>query len=159
MLVDDSVDAQARKREGWCRGASGIGLSRRALLADGPWGMATLDATTAAALRDELELAERVAALRAFGGDQCLCHGAMGAVELLAGGYLGGVVEAGVARRWVTGLPASVPDPGLMTGLAGIGFGLLRAVDPAAVPLVLNLALPEVPASTHQSLRQAAGPD
>ncbi|MFL6196078.1 MAG: hypothetical protein ACJ75H_18005 [Thermoanaerobaculia bacterium] len=33
--------------------------------------------------------------------------------------------------------------PGLLTGLAGIGYGLLRAADPEHVPSVLLLDLPK----------------
>jgi hypothetical protein len=35
-----------------------------------------------------------------------------------------------------------VESPGLMTGLAGIGYGLLRAADPECVPSVLTLSPP-----------------
>ncbi len=34
---------------------------------------------------------------------------------------------------WQCGLPAEATTPGLMCGLAGIGYGLLRAVDPARI--------------------------
>jgi lantibiotic modifying enzyme len=35
-----------------------------------------------------------------------------------------------------------VESPGLMTGLAGIGYGLLRVAAPARVPSVLTLEGP-----------------
>jgi hypothetical protein len=35
--------------------------------------------------------------------------------------------------------------PGLMTGVAGIGYGLLRCYFPADVPSVLTLAPPAFP--------------
>ena len=38
--------------------------------------------------------------------------------------------------------PGGVETPGLMLGLAGIGYGLLRLAEPAAVPSVLALAPP-----------------
>lgn len=41
-----------------------------------------------------------------------------------------------------TGVPFNVETPGLMTGLAGIGYGLLRLADPQNVPSVLLLELP-----------------
>ncbi|MBW4623886.1 MAG: type 2 lantipeptide synthetase LanM family protein [Cyanosarcina radialis HA8281-LM2] len=43
---------------------------------------------------------------------------------------------------WLCGIPLEVESPGLMTGLAGIGFGLLRLAEPKRVPSVLVLAPP-----------------
>jgi type 2 lantibiotic biosynthesis protein LanM len=43
---------------------------------------------------------------------------------------------------WVTAVPLGVETPGLMTGLAGIGYGLLRLAAPERVPSVLALELP-----------------
>ena len=37
------------------------------------------------------------------------------------------------------GTPRAVPSPGLLTGLAGIGYGLLRLAFPERVPSVLLL--------------------
>ncbi|NOY84992.1 MAG: hypothetical protein GXO96_09285, partial [Nitrospirae bacterium] len=37
------------------------------------------------------------------------------------------------------GLPGNVESPGLMTGLAGIGYGMLRLADPDQVPCLLLL--------------------
>jgi lantibiotic modifying enzyme len=46
------------------------------------------------------------------------------------------------------GNPLAVEAPGLMTGLAGIGYGLLRCAEPACVPSVLCLAPPTAPRPT-----------
>jgi hypothetical protein len=43
---------------------------------------------------------------------------------------------------WLCGNPSGVESPGLMTGLAGIGYGLLRLAEPARVPAVLVLEPP-----------------
>jgi lantibiotic modifying enzyme len=43
---------------------------------------------------------------------------------------------------WVTGVPLKVETPGLMHGLAGIGYELLRLAEPENVPSVLLLAPP-----------------
>jgi lantibiotic modifying enzyme len=43
---------------------------------------------------------------------------------------------------WLCGAPLAVETPGLMTGLAGIGYGLLRLAEPSRVPAVLALAPP-----------------
>jgi lantibiotic modifying enzyme len=43
---------------------------------------------------------------------------------------------------WVTGIPLGVESPGFMAGLAGIGYGLLRLIEPDRVPSVLALEMP-----------------
>ena len=47
---------------------------------------------------------------------------------------------------WLCGIPGGVETPGFMTGLAGIGYGLLRLADPQHVPSVLTLEPPALPA-------------
>jgi class II lanthipeptide synthase len=132
----------------WCHGAPGIGLGRIAALrhVDDPL------------LRDEIATATRTTLRTGFGDNHSLCHGDLGNVELLLqtiqlpGG--GGDREAvdRVASRvlaeidregWRCGNPRAVESPGLMTGLAGIGYGLLRIADSARIPAVLVLAPPE----------------
>jgi hypothetical protein len=51
---------------------------------------------------------------------------------------------------WVTGVPLGVETPGLMTGLAGIGYELLRLAAPERVPSVLLLAPPAGRAKKHR---------
>jgi lantibiotic modifying enzyme len=43
---------------------------------------------------------------------------------------------------WICANPAGVESPGLMTGIAGIGYGFLRFADPDRVPSVLALEPP-----------------
>jgi len=95
-----------------------------------------------------------------FCGSHSLCHGALGSVDAMR---LGSValgtrpsaddtrlvtrlvarVAASIAQRGpVCGTPHAVETPGLMTGLAGIGYGLLRLAAPDCVPSVLTLAPP-----------------
>jgi lantibiotic modifying enzyme len=57
-------------------------------------------------------------------------------------GSLTARVESG--RYWC-GSPTGVETPGLMTGIAGIGYTLLRHAHPRAVPSVLLLAASEPP--------------
>ena len=47
------------------------------------------------------------------------------------------VLESLERDGWLCGVPEGVETPGLMTGLAGIGYGLLRLADPGRVPSVL----------------------
>ncbi|QUF03390.1 type 2 lantipeptide synthetase LanM family protein [Actinosynnema pretiosum subsp. pretiosum] len=85
--------------------------------------------------------------------DLSLCHGELGVVEAVAvlaerghdraeatrsrrAGVLLGALEQGGAR---CGTPGGVPSAGLLTGLAGIGYGLLRLGFPTSVPSALLL--------------------
>ena len=44
---------------------------------------------------------------------------------------------------WICGVPSGVETPGLMTGLAGIGYGLLRLAEPRRTPSVLAFESPK----------------
>ena len=44
----------------------------------------------------------------------------------------------------ICGTPRELDVPGLMTGLAGIGYGLLRAAQPGRIPSVLLLQPPSL---------------
>jgi len=128
----------------WCHGAAGIGLSR----------LAALPLLDDPALHEEIAIAVRTTLAEGFGLNHCLCHGDLGCLEFLllasrrlgdaalaeqvyrlAGGVLANVATDG----WRFGMPASAEPPGLMLGLAGIGYGFLRLAFPEQVPSVLLL--------------------
>lgn len=132
----------------WCYGAPGAGLARlRALRHVGD-----------PELRREAEIA--VASTLAWGFDRnhSLCHGDLGNAELLleaanvlsdgprwraeADRAAARVLESIAQHGWISGLPQGVEVPGLMTGLAGIGYGLLRMAMPERIPSVLLLDPP-----------------
>ncbi|MFG2310746.1 type 2 lanthipeptide synthetase LanM family protein [Streptomyces sp. NPDC048566] len=85
--------------------------------------------------------------------DQSLCTGELGIldvlIELEQAGYaearrlstIGGSRLLGAVEQYGLrcGTPNEVPTPGLLYGTAGIGYGLLRLAEPAAVPSVLAL--------------------
>lgn len=132
----------------WCHGAPGVGLARLGLLDAGQ---------TDQQLRDEAEIALAATLERGFGGGHSLCHGDMGNLDLLVKGaetlgdpallhrarQIGGRVLAQQTQRgWVCGVPGGIETPGLMVGLAGIGYEFLRLADPAQVPALLVLEGP-----------------
>jgi len=136
----------------WCHGAPGVGLARINSLA-------YLDDVAVQAVRAEIEIAIKTTLAQGFGGNHSLCHGDLGNLEFLlqASHGLGLPQEqwqAIVNERTVTvlqhietqgylcGEPLGFETPGLMTGLAGIGFGLLRIAEPTRVPSVLALQSP-----------------
>lgn len=138
-------DARPQKfQHAWCHGAPGIGLSRLLMLRhlDDPL------------IRSEARRALTATLAHGFTGTHCLCHGALGNVDtlLLADEVFGksGLGDEPVARVLADlaasgprcANPAGIESPGLMTGLAGIGYGLLRLAAPTMVPSVLTLAPP-----------------
>ena len=136
-------------RIAWCHGAPGIGLSR----------LSHPDTLA----RSEVEIAVQTTLAGGLGRNHSLCHGDLGTLEFLqiAAGFLqdedlgtlvkrltGGLIADLEERGPRCGLPLQAESPGLMTGFAGIGYGLLRLADPEEVPCVLLLAPPNLPAST-----------
>jgi lantibiotic modifying enzyme len=106
---------------------------------------------------DELAAAIRSTAARGFRVDHSLCHGYGSAAELMmlaANAGIGSALSptqpswgdemAQAIRRtgFVTGSPLGIETPGLMMGLAGIGYGLLRLSEPSRVPSAVLLEAP-----------------
>ncbi|PSB45905.1 type 2 lanthipeptide synthetase LanM family protein [Chamaesiphon polymorphus] len=131
----------------WCHGAPGIGLAR----------LQCLQHLNDPATSIEIDAALQTTLNRGFGRNHSLCHGDLGNLELLlqaskilgepqwqvkcnrlAATILGSIDRDG----WLCGIPLAVESPGLMTGLAGIGYGLLRLAAPDRVPSVLVMAPP-----------------
>lgn len=129
----------------WCHGAPGIGLSRLLALPhlddEVTWG--------------EIAVAIETTLRKGLGMNLSLCHGDLGQLDFLlqaaralgdselegrvyrlAAGVLGVIEE----RGWPCGMARGAEPPGLMMGLAGIGYGLLRLAAPERVPSVLALA-------------------
>lgn len=151
-LKEEEWDDPAKQRfmVAWCHGAVGVGLARLRALSH-------VDAADAADIRAEIRVALKTTLERGFGLNHCLCHGDLGNLELLfqASQVLD---DSDLARQtyqtatsildsidkhgFLCGVPMGVETPGMMTGLAGIGFGLLRLAEPARVPSVLIMAPP-----------------
>jgi lantibiotic modifying enzyme len=134
-------------RVAWCHGAAGIGLTRlrMAQLSDDP----ALDAEIAAAVGTTVR--------KGFGRNHSLCHGDLGNLELLfesvrqhniaisadeletiTSRILGSIETTG----WRCGTALDVETPGLMVGIAGMGYQLLRLAVTNRVPSVLLLDPP-----------------
>lgn len=138
--VLEQLSAAAGRGSGWCCGTSGL-LLAHAGLATGrsPVGMKSALA----------RLAERPLLT-----DLSLCHGELGIAEALimlmpadhgSGSqrtqrrYADQILDAVYRHGPHCATPGGIATPGLLHGLAGIGYGLLRLGFPDAVPSVLLL--------------------
>ncbi len=144
----------------WCHGAPGIGLAR----------LASLHCLDDVAVRDEIAVALETTLAQGFGMNHCLCHGDLGNLDvvLTASQVLGerkyrrevdrlaAMILVSIERQgWSTGVPLGTETPGLMTGIAGIGYELLRLAKPDKVPSVLLLAPPVVQAAISHAEKGA----
>jgi type 2 lantibiotic biosynthesis protein LanM len=135
-LLDHTVDGDFGA--GWCQGTTGLLIARAAAGAD-------------------VDCWDTVLTDRPLVQDLSLCHGELGVAEALtvlaarrdddragrvrtAQMRRGGLVLSALTRYGPRGaVPGGVPTPGLLTGLAGIGYGLLRLGFADRVPSVLLL--------------------
>lgn len=131
----------------WCYGAPGVGLAR----------LRSMRVLDHAWVREDLEIALDTTLRRGFGRNHSLCHGDLGnldfvmqAAEALEDATLrrkaleiqATVLASIDASGFLSGVPLGVESPSLMNGLAGIGYGLLRAAMPERIPSVLTLDAP-----------------
>jgi type 2 lantibiotic biosynthesis protein LanM len=140
-------NGQQRFMTAWCHGAPGIGLAR----------LCSRQHLDDATIRAEIDTALQTTLAQGFGGNHSLCHGDLGNLELLLQASqileepqwrpqvdrIAAIILESISRDgWLCGTPLGVESPGLMTGLAGIGYGLLRLAEPTRVPSVLVLEPP-----------------
>ncbi len=138
----------------WCHGAPGIGLSRLSML-DEPYA------------HEEIRVAIETTLAEGFGLGQCLCHGDLGNLDLIlqaserlndrhlkqqAYAASSSILKHMQVHGWYCGVPMGIEVPGLMTGIAGIGYGLLRLANPQRIPSVLTL---DAPITTRYSILKA----
>jgi type 2 lantibiotic biosynthesis protein LanM len=131
----------------WCHGAPGIALGR----------LDSLRFLDDAAMREEISTAVEATLAGGFGKGHSLCHGDLGNLEILAfaaevlgspelagrvGRLAGGVLASIREHGWRCGVLGRGELPGMMLGLAGIGYGLLRLGAPERVPAVIRLEPP-----------------
>ena len=131
----------------WCHGAPGIGISR--IFYSEIMGKETYMQDINNAIIKPLE--------SGFGGSDCLCHGSMGNMELLLLAYqkfgdeqiykkissiLSDLIEGVREGKWLCRIPQKTDVVGFMTGLSGIGYELLRCLNPEKIPCVFAFEFP-----------------
>ncbi len=144
-----STEELQRGQTSWCHGAMGIGLARLHL-------MRSIDDES---LLPDVAAAATTTLNHGFGMNHCLCHGDFGNVELFLEAsrnvrtrqlgvnlerLTGALLSDYEHRGFVSGHRLRLESPGLMTGLAGAGYQMLRLAEPDQVPSVLLLAPPRL---------------
>jgi type 2 lantibiotic biosynthesis protein LanM len=129
----------------WCRGSVGIGLARTQMIQ-------SVDSSDSDDMYADLESAVITTLNHGFGHSHCLCHGDLGSLDFLyqASDLVPSTVSTGelarltsasldnvLRQRWRCGGPEGVEMPGLMLGVAGIGYQMLRLAEPDVVSSVL----------------------
>lgn len=152
-LREESADKQREGAEqtymtAWCHGASGLGLAR----------LGSLPYQDDPAIRAEIAAAVRTTLESGFGTNHSLCHGDIGNLDFLLSAIQKlpdlysrqkleliqtSLLESMEGQNWVSGVPMGIEAPGLMLGLAGTGYALLRQAEPERVPSILLLEPPE----------------
>lgn len=144
---DKSDSSKYKYMTAWCHGAPGIGMAR----------LSSLKYIDDQMIRDEINIALNTTIERGFGLNHSLCHGDLGNIELLSHASkifgdqswrvqldrIGSAILKSIEDHGLLcGVPLGVETPGLMTGIAGIGYGLLRLAESSRVPSVLILDPP-----------------
>ncbi|HVU65735.1 MAG TPA: type 2 lanthipeptide synthetase LanM family protein [Ktedonobacteraceae bacterium] len=147
MQLPDGETPSYKYMTAWCHGAAGVGMGR----------LAGLPYHDDAAVRAEIAAALRTTLNEGFSRNHSLCHGDMGNLEpfILASrllpsdeihhqlaGLQAVLLQNIQAQGWVSGIPHPIETPGLMLGMSGTGYALLRLAAPERVPSLLVLAPP-----------------
>ncbi len=157
-LRQSSRGEKSRGMAAWCHGACGIGMSR----------LRMQTYLSNEILKEDLDVALQTTYREGFGTNHSLCHGDLGSLELILqaslcfpatawGTRLSERISQSLASMdehgWRCGTPLDVETPGMMDGLAGIGYELLRLADPSRIPSVLIL---EGPGGTSSPIQPKA---
>jgi len=132
----------------WCYGATGIGMAR----------LACLNYLNDNLVKQEIDVAIKTVLANGFGNNHSLCHGDLGNLDFLLCASeklddaelhsqvqnIASVILENIDKQgWLSGMPFSVESPSLMTGIAGIGYQLLRLAEPKVVASVTSLENPK----------------
>lgn len=147
-LWTDHQEKDGTAQQAWCNGAPGITLSRLALYKH----------NKKAAVQSGLQLAFDKALEPHIAPSQCLCHGILGDVETCLAALDANfspkqaqktmdsaskrVFKDMSSLGWIGAGAHETLSNGLMTGLSGIGYGLLRLRNPKGIPSILTLSPP-----------------
>jgi len=148
-----------RDQVSWCHGAPGIALGR----------LSMYKRDKSASLRNDIRRSLNETSNHYWMPSHCLCHGTLGNLEPLliarkysefgastqdVEEYLAMVLKVLIKEGWRSLLPSQTLSLGLMTGLSGVGYSLLRFHADDKIPSVLMLDGPTEIPNFHSSLRK-----
>jgi type 2 lantibiotic biosynthesis protein LanM len=140
-------ESERYEMSAWCHGAAGIVLAR----------LGCLRFVDDAAIRQEVEIGLRTTIAKGLGNSHSLCHGDLGNMDILLSAAqvlerselieriertMPKLLDTIDRQGWVSGAPMGMETPGLMLGLSGAGYALLRLAFMHHVPSVLQLEPP-----------------
>ncbi len=155
----DSHQLGGRCQVSWCHGAPGIALGR----------LAMYQTKKSDSLQQDIENSLKETRDHYWMSSHCLCHGTLGNIEplLLAKNHpefndytdgvrdsLNEVLKTIIQDGWQSLLPSQTLSLGLMTGLSGVGYSLLRFHENDKVPSILMLMGPCKIPKFHESLKK-----
>jgi len=144
----DSHEINGRCQISWCHGAPGIAIALFGFVGE-------LDDTE---IEQYLTRALDETVNHPWFSSHCLCHGSMGNLEplIMAAGHEKYAhydsVKSEIVREAISHierdgftslLPSQTLSIGLMTGLTGVGYSLLRLHNPQEIPSILGLESPK----------------
>ena len=133
----------------WCHGAAGILLSRIKML---EYAHGTLQEI----IEEDITKAAHKVLESGFTGVQCLCHGDIGNLDILAQyaikfqnnellqqvkAALKSLVDSTSKGNWNLGLMLNIQNIGFMLGTSGIGYNLLRFYTDYQLPSILSVEI------------------
>jgi type 2 lantibiotic biosynthesis protein LanM len=145
----DSHQLNGRSQVSWCHGAPGIALGRLSMYRN----------CSSLSLKNDIKLALKETISHYKIPSHCLCHGTLGNLEPLLVAELysefdnhtnkvrdsfAEVLQELIASGWRSLLPNQTLSLGLMTGLSGVGYSLLRFHNRDRVPSVLMMEPPPI---------------
>ncbi|MED3528210.1 type 2 lanthipeptide synthetase LanM family protein [Bacillus thuringiensis] len=132
----------------WCHGAAGILLGRSLMKKNG---------FTSETINNDITHALETTLNPNLGANYSLCHGDLGIIDILFkfNEYFSNQINESILddliqqinKRMFSGeneIKADLNSVGLMNGIAGIGFGLLRLYAPNQIPSILALDSPKI---------------
>ncbi len=148
-INEDPISGTISYMSAWCHGAPGIALGR----------LKSLPYYYTERVLNDIEVAIQTTLRNGFSANHSLCHGDLGNIDVLLMAQqhkhqqwlnekiwllTRSIIDSMELYGCISGIPHGVETPGLMTGLAGIGYGLLRLAAPDRVPSVLTLEPPRL---------------
>jgi len=145
-VVDEQKEGRSRFPVQWCHGAPGVIINRLQLRKY--WADERMD--------EEIRIGIATTLANWRSKSHCMCHGDLGNLDVLlyaavqlqdpplekhVSKLAAQSLQEAEAKGWYCGVPAELDAPGMMVGVSGIGYAMLRFANPS-IPSLLALEAP-----------------